>query len=144
MPQVGFGETKVVRNGFPRMLCTYAGPVTGSRTPAAWVTVLRDGCLAMACGLVETSVGSPPGTQCTIPGGGDPRPQSPSAGETRKSSMTSVHGAFTPFPHWAVYSLFTFELQEFFIYSEYQFSIRSVFCKSFLLVCGLPVLNGVF
>ena len=59
--------TRVVGDGFPGVLGTSAGAVTGSGAQAAPVVVVGgheraaggDGCRALACGLVETSAATP-------------------------------------------------------------------------------------
>ena len=79
----------MVGDGFPRVLGTSAGAVTGSGAQAAPGAVVGgheraaggDGCLALACGPVETLVATPRGPWHAITDGGHrgARPQSPSA-----------------------------------------------------------------
>jgi len=76
----GAALTRVVRDGFPSILRTSAGAVTGSGAQAAPVIVVGgheraaggDGCHAVACGLVETCArrgrGAPPVTNAAREG----------------------------------------------------------------------------
>ena len=79
----------MVGDGFPRVLGTSTGAVTGSGAQAAPAVVMGghecaaegDGPHTLACGLVETSVETPgrPWHAITDSGHGGARPQSPPA-----------------------------------------------------------------
>lgn len=80
MSQVGLGETRVVESGFPRVLGTGRGAVTGSGTQVALVVVRGgheraaggEGCRALlACRRVRTWVTTPQGPWGVITGGGN-------------------------------------------------------------------------